>query len=88
MPTAAELRPHRHVVDVDLVEHEPERAESGDGTLARARDEDVADGAVLQLPGVHLARPGIGERLGFDLEDAVEVGIRIQTVDPVAPRLF
>src|SRR4029077_2535874 len=32
----AELRPQRDVVDVDLVEHQPEGAESGDRTVRRA----------------------------------------------------
>src|SRR5258705_4513983 len=77
----AELRPQRDVVDVDLVEHEPEGAEPGDRTVRRADDVDVADGAVLQLPGVHLARPGTGERFALDLEDAVEIRLAFQQVD-------
>ena len=84
--SAAELRAHSDVVDVNLVEDKPERTEAGDRTLPGARHEDVADRAVLQLPRVHLARPGIGERLGLDLEHAVEIAVPLEPFDPVAER--
>src|ERR1041384_1638393 len=38
---SAILRPQRDVVDVNLVEHEPERAEAGDGAFRRAHDVDM-----------------------------------------------
>ena len=79
----AKRRTHRDVVDVDLIDDQPERAEAGDALLGCADDEDVADGAVLQLPGVHLPRPRIGERLLFDREDAVEILVAVERVDPV-----
>src|SRR5206468_8363326 len=75
---AAMLRPQRDVVDVNLVEYQPERAEPGDRTLGRADQIDVADRAVLQLPGVHLARPGAGERFPLDVEDTVEIGLAFE----------
>src|SRR6185369_15601889 len=62
------LRTQRDVVDVNLIEHEPERAETGNGTIRRSNNVDMADGTVLQLPCVHLARPRTGERFTLHLE--------------------
>src|SRR5262245_31398793 len=44
------LGPEGEVIDVDLVEHEPECAESCNAALRGANDVDVADTSVLQLP--------------------------------------
>src|SRR5258705_854629 len=83
VPASAILRPERDVVDVNLVEHEPECAKACNGALRRAHDVDVADRAVLQLPRVHLARPGARERFALHLEDAVEVALAVELIDPV-----
>src|SRR5262245_51672419 len=57
----AKRRTDRHVVDMDLIHDQPEGAEPGNALFRRPDDEDVADRAILQLPGVHLLRPRIGE---------------------------
>src|SRR5258705_2193489 len=83
VPEPAILRPERDVVDVNLVEHEPECAKACNGALRGAHDVDVADPAVLQLPPVHLPRPWARERFALHLEDAVEVALAVELIDPV-----
>src|SRR5262245_65859056 len=74
---------NRQVVDVDLVDDEPERAEPGYAMFRCADDENMADGAVLQLPRVHLLRPRIGERFLLDRKNAVEILVTTERIDPV-----
>ena len=77
-----ELRQHRDVIDVNLVEHQPERAERRYRTVIRTHHVDVADVPVLQLPRVHLARPWIAERLRLDAQHAIEIGLTRERLDP------
>src|SRR5258706_9662096 len=79
-PTAV-LRPQREIVDVDLIEHQPEGAKPGHATVGRTDNVDVADGAILKLPGIHLARPGAGKRLTLDLEDALEIALPFEQLN-------
>ena len=69
-------RRDRQVVDVQLVEHAPERAEADDLPRRVARDVAERDAVVLELREIHLARPRIGERRVLDRENRVEVGRR------------
>jgi len=59
----SQFRKHRDIVDVNLVDDQPEGTEADDGPLGGTNDEDVAHRTVLQFPRIHLPRPWIRERL-------------------------
>src|SRR5581483_1841147 len=68
-------------VDVQFVEHPPERAESHDPAAGISGKEEERDAAVLELGEVHVAGPRAGERRVLDGKDGVDVGRRGERFD-------
>ena len=68
-------RRHRQRVDVQLVEDHPADAERHDRAAVVPQRRRRGDVGVAQLPDQRVARPGIGERLGFERDDGVDVGV-------------
>src|SRR5437899_8565426 len=70
---AAELRQYGQIVDVQLVEHTPERAEPRHAAVFVLCDKTERDTLVLELREIHLTRPRIGERRFLDDENRVDL---------------
>src|SRR5437762_2491725 len=80
-PLPPPRRQDREIIDVQLVEDAPERAEPDDTSLGVARQEEERHAPVVELGEVHLARPRIAERGLLDAEDVLDFRRRREGLD-------